>query len=138
MSALGMADIAVSILRWVSDDQPGIVEVSLVDSNGCDWRFVGKQAYFTAENLCATSPYPASGTIRCTILALETDAAGRSLARIDTENPGCAEAIDQTHIFEVQADRLDRNVPQIETVDVETVGVETVIETIIITARRRT
>ncbi len=55
MSAHGMADIAVSILRWVDDDQPGFVEFSIVDCDGRDWRFVDKLPVVTAEDLDKTS-----------------------------------------------------------------------------------
>jgi len=111
MSAHGMADIAVSILRWVADDQPGIVEFSLVDCYGKDWRFVDKLPMVTTQALDETSTYPQPGSIRCEIVSFETDETGRVLVQIDTERPWYIEAVDETHVFKVESERLDQNVP---------------------------
>jgi|GEM_PF-3706201 len=113
MSAHGIADIAVSILRWVADEpQPGLIEFNLVDSDGKDWRFIDKQAMASAVLLSAESTFPCHGSIRCEIVSFETDETGRVLAHIDTEKPWCIETVDEMHVFRVEAERLDRNVPR--------------------------
>jgi hypothetical protein len=130
MTGLGMAQIAVSILRWVDDaPQPGLIEFCLVDGSGKDWRFIDKQAIASADFLDAHAEFPRQGRIRCAILALAKDS-----ARIDTDIPWGVVSIDGTHVFEVQAERLDRNVPQLDTA---ATAAGAVIETIILTAEKR-
>ncbi len=130
MNTHGMAEIAVSILHWVNDDQPGVVEFSLVDCDGRDWRFVDKLPMVTAEYLDGTSVYPQPGSIRCKILSFGHDATGREIALIDTHKPWYVETVDKKHVFRVFADQLDRNVPQNE-------ERESVPVTIVVTATRR-
>jgi len=123
-----MADIAVSILRWVADEpQPGFVEFSIVDCDGRDWRFVDKLPVVTAEDLDKTSAYPRPGSVRCKILSFDHDAAGREIALIDTDKPWCIQTADEGHMFRVFADQLDRNVPQNE--EPERIGIETIVFT---------
>jgi len=129
MSKHGMADIAVSILRWIDDDpQPGLIEFSLVDSDGKDWRFIEKQAIASDAWLSAESPYPCAGSIRCEIASFETDSAGRDIAVIDTDRPWGIESVDGTHVFKVEAYRLDRNVPKPHETET-TYTVETIVHT---------
>jgi len=118
MSAHGIADIAVSILRWVADEpQPGLIEFNLVDSDGKDWRFIDKQAMASAVLLSAESTFPCHGSIRCEIVSFETNGSGRTLAQIDTQRPWCIESVDETHVFKVEAERLDRNVPRLDEIE---------------------
>ncbi len=132
MTAHGMADIAVSILRWVDDDpQPGIVEFSLLDNSGRDWRFVDKQAVVSPEPLDGRNAFPRPGCIRCSILSFRFDDAGHDIAEIDTGLPWGIEAVDGTHVFRVAAERLDRNVPKAG--ETETVHA---VETVVFTATR--
>lgn len=56
-----MADAIVrgQALRWVSDDQPGWVEVNLVDADGDEHRIIEKAPVLTTVAFTSASPFPA-------------------------------------------------------------------------------
>ena len=62
-----MPAIAIQILRFVDEHQPGWVECVLVDSLGDRHLFVEKAPVVSKENLSSNSSYPCSGTIDCEI-----------------------------------------------------------------------
>jgi len=82
---LQLADLAVSIVRFVEDYQPGIVACEFADAESRCHTFIGKLPYFTAEPLDASSRYPQSGAAQCLILDQWCDAEGRELVRISTD-----------------------------------------------------
>lgn len=55
-----MADaiIRAQVLRWASDDQPGWIEVGLVDADGQEHRIVEKAAVLTKQSITAESEFP--------------------------------------------------------------------------------
>lgn len=56
-----MADAIVraQALRWVSDDQPGWIEVGLVDADGQEHRIIDKVPVLTSRSITAESAFPA-------------------------------------------------------------------------------
>ncbi|MEQ7129345.1 hypothetical protein ABN034_33110 [Actinopolymorpha sp. B11F2] len=61
-----MADAIVraKALRWISDDQPGVIEVSIVDSDGREHRIIEKVPVLTSREFTSASAFPADLWIR--------------------------------------------------------------------------
>ncbi|NHA70080.1 hypothetical protein [Phycicoccus flavus] len=61
-----MADaiIRAQVLRWVSDAQPGWIEVGLVDADGQKHRIVEKAPVLTSRTITAESEFPAEFWLR--------------------------------------------------------------------------
>jgi hypothetical protein len=76
--------LAVQILRYVSDHQPGWIESKLVDADGKSHIFTDKVPIFTCADLDAKSKYPQPGEIRCEAVSESKDLQGRALITIDT------------------------------------------------------
>jgi hypothetical protein len=98
--------IDVRIVRWVSDDQPGIVECSLTDRFGQDWRFIEKLPVVSTLPLDGDSSYPSPGVIACQVVSIGRDRSGREFAEVDTGLPWGIEAVDGTTRFQVFVDEL--------------------------------
>ena len=67
-----MADAIVraQALRWVSDDQPGWIEVGLVDADGQEHRIIDKVPVLTSRSITASALWSGcvseiDGTSRC-------------------------------------------------------------------------
>jgi hypothetical protein len=98
--------VKVSITRWVENYPPGIIECSLTDTQGQNWLFILKQYDATAEDLDENSYYPQPGVIACTIIETKTDAAGREIVLIDTDQPRGIESRTEHTRFMVYRDQL--------------------------------
>ena len=80
-----MQTVAVTILRFVEEYQPGIVECELVDAHGQSHTFIGKAPYFSSLNLWWDSEYPLQGAAECKVIRrLQEAAGGRDLVQIKT------------------------------------------------------
>ena|ERR1700722_17478564 len=88
-----MPAVAVPIMRFVDDHQPGFVECQLVDAARASHIFVEKMPVVTTEVLRSTSSYPCSGAIDCLVLANWEDDRGIGLTRIDTSKPWGIESV---------------------------------------------
>ena len=56
-----MADAIVraTAIRWASDDQPAVIEVGIVDSDGQEHRIIEKVPVPTHRNITSASAFPA-------------------------------------------------------------------------------
>ncbi len=81
-----IVDLAVQIVRFVDDYQPGIVACQFVDADGRRHTLIDKAPIFSAETLDADSRYPRPGAAR-SVLKRRCDACGRELASISTADP---------------------------------------------------
>ena len=99
-------NLAVQIMRFVDDHQPGWVEFGFVDAEGRQHRFIDKIVIFTADLLDRGSAYPQSGSVRCEVLAEWRDASGRQLVRVSTSRPDGIESIDGVSEFLVPPTQL--------------------------------
>lgn len=79
-----MQAVAVTILRFVEEYQPGIVECELVDTNGRRHTFIDKAPYFSSQNLWWDSEYPLRGSTQCEVICRLLDANERLLVQIKT------------------------------------------------------
>jgi hypothetical protein len=99
--------IKVSIVRWASDDFPGIVECHLIDRFGKSWRFVEKVPVVTEQSLGSDSQYPQPGVIACQVTSRGQDGAGRETAEVDTSIPWGIASVEGASHFEVFGDQVD-------------------------------
>src|ERR1700733_6083852 len=89
-----LGELAVSLVRWVDDYQPGIVACEFVDAVGRRHTIIDKLPVFSVEDLDACSEYPREGVARCSILDVWRDAQGQELFRISTVYPDSLESTD--------------------------------------------
>ena len=80
-------DLAVQIVRFIEDYQPGIVEFEFTDAAGQPHRVIDKAPIFTTATLSGDSVYPQPGTVRCSLLRVLQDKGGRELLTISTAEP---------------------------------------------------
>ena len=78
--------LAVQILSYVSDHQPGWIEAKLVDAGGKSHIFIDKVPIFTCADLDAMTKYPQPGEICCEALFESRDPQGRVLITIETRD----------------------------------------------------
>jgi hypothetical protein len=82
-----LGQLAVQIVRFVDDAQPGWVACELVDAHSRTHTFIDKVPIFTVMMLDAASVYPQPGSVGCEIVARWKDASGGELLRISTAKP---------------------------------------------------
>jgi hypothetical protein len=82
-----MPALTVQIIRFVDGHFPGFVECVFEDADGATHVFVEKVPVVSRQELLATTSYPRAGTLDCERESVWKDAAGRSLARINTGRP---------------------------------------------------
>ena len=99
-------NLAVEIVRYVSDDQPGWVACKFSDVEGNRHTIVDKVPVLSAETLDASSPYPRPGFVGCTVLKEWRDSNGRDLARVSTETPCWIESTEGLTEFVVLSSQL--------------------------------
>jgi hypothetical protein len=87
-------ELAVRIVRFIDDYQPGIVECEFNDADGHRHTLRDKVPIFTTELLDAHTSYPQPGTARCTALRVWQDSLGRGLITISTAAPFSIESIE--------------------------------------------
>ena len=80
-------DLAVEIVRFVDDWQPGIVAGEFVHADGYHHTIIEKAPVLSIENLDADSSYPRPGSARCVVLNRWRDTGERDLVRISTADP---------------------------------------------------
>jgi hypothetical protein len=82
-----MYNLAVKIVRFVDDHQPGWVASEFVDAEGRRHSVVDKVPVLGFDYLDASSKYPQSSSARCEVLERWRDGLGRELARISLASP---------------------------------------------------
>ena len=102
-----MLEVNVSIVRFVEEHQPNIIEARLRDALDRERVFVDKCVIFTADDLDENSPYPQPGAIACEVVKREYDAQGREVVTVDTETPWHVEDISGGTRFMVFAHQLN-------------------------------
>lgn len=75
--------VVISVSRYVSDDQPGIIECELCDAYGHLWTFIDKQSAVGRSDLDAETVYPQPGHILCKVVGRTKDASERDLIEIE-------------------------------------------------------
>jgi hypothetical protein len=92
----------VTIVGWYENHPPGIVECSLIDCRGKDWRLALKYYDTTKEEIGPDSGYPLPGSVPCLILerGLSESAEGTVKIELDVPLQNLSEnGIDQFEIF---------------------------------------
>jgi hypothetical protein len=98
-----MYDLAVQIVRFADNNQPGWVECVFVDANGRRHSIIEKVPVVTVEDLDADSEYPRRGTVRCEVLKRYQDEKDRELVHISTARPWSIESTEGAFEFTVPA-----------------------------------
>jgi hypothetical protein len=87
MNDVSAGKVRVKIASWYENYPPGIVECSLIDRFGKDWRLAIKQYDVTDADLFPESKYPLDGSISCKVLKQLLDAQGRAIVEIELDIP---------------------------------------------------
>ncbi len=98
--------IKITIVGWRENYPPGIIECSLSDRFGKDWRLAVKQYDATTTDLWPESEYPLPGALSCIILARDKDQNGRETVEIELDIPLQNLTEDGVDRFGVFADQL--------------------------------
>jgi hypothetical protein len=102
-----MLHLRAKAIRWVADDPfPGLVEVSMTDAHGTDWRFVDKAPVFSVDALTAETTYPVDVIIACAEVQGATDPDGHELVVVSTATPWGLQTSDGWTRFEVSRTQL--------------------------------
>lgn len=98
--------LAVQIVEFVDEHEPGIVACVFTDAAGVERRFIDKVPIFTLEYLDAASPYPQEGAVRCTVLREWRDESGKKLVQVSTSIPDDVQDTNGVSEFVVLATQL--------------------------------
>ena len=101
-----LAQLAVRIVRFVDDAQPGFVACEFEDADGRLHTLIDKVPIFTSLMLDATSVYPQIGVVRCETLARWKDARARELVRVSTVKPDGIESTEGLSEFVVLSSQV--------------------------------
>jgi hypothetical protein len=102
-----LAELAVEIVRFVDDCQPGIVASEFIDAGGRRHTFIDKIPAFSADfTLDSNSNYPQRGAVRCTVLNRGSEVQGRELVSISTAEPDGVESTEELAEFVVFGTQL--------------------------------
>ena len=101
-----MFEVAVEIIRYADDSQPGWVECRLRDAFEKEWFFVEKVPVVSMEYLDRASSYPKPGTIACQVVSRRELDDGRELVLIDTQHPWGVSSTTGEDRFEVEAGQI--------------------------------
>jgi hypothetical protein len=99
-------ELAVQIMRFVDDPQPGVVAAEFVDAVGRRHTLIDKIHLFSEAMLDASSAYPQPGAVRCEVLLRKQDAQKREIVRITTLRPDSVESTEGLSEFEVLPPQL--------------------------------
>jgi len=83
-STAEFVDLAVQIVRFVDDHNPGFVESEFVDADGRRHVLMDKAPIFTNEDLDRESQYPQADAVQCRAVRFWRDASGRELVAVKT------------------------------------------------------
>ena len=103
-----MPALAVDIVRFVDEHQPGFVECRLLDAQGHTHCFIEKVPVVSTENLSSSSTYPRPGTIACQIVQRSMDGS-RQLLKVNTELPWHVESTTGATEFVVALAQVEQN-----------------------------
>jgi hypothetical protein len=101
-----LGELALEIVKWVDDYQPGIVACEFVDAQTRRHTLIGKVPIFSTEDLDASSTYPRRGALRCTVLNRWKNADGQELVRISISEPDGEESTEELQEFVVSSDQV--------------------------------
>jgi hypothetical protein len=98
--------LAVQIVRFVDEAQPGVVAGEFEDPDGRRHTLIDKVSILADKMLDATSIYPRAGNARCEILDRWKDARARDLVRVSTAKPDGIESTEGLSEFVVLSSKV--------------------------------
>lgn len=96
-----MIGIKVKITRFISNDQPGVVECKFKDAWDKEFKIEEKIPVVTTSQLNENSKYPQDGVVACEMIKEWEDKEGRKLVTIDIDKPWAIETIDGLTQFDI-------------------------------------
>ena len=93
--------IQVTINKFISNDQPGLVECSFTDAWGKLHLIQDKLPVFTELDIDANSQYPQKGVVGCEIIKKLEDQNGKSVYTVDTSKPWDVSSIEGLTTFDL-------------------------------------
>jgi hypothetical protein len=102
-----MTSVRVTIVAFIDEYQPGIVECCLMDVRGRTWKFHEKIPVVSAKDLWTDSEYPQPGSFECRVLESKRDPSGRQILTIET-----IECLEGSTVFDVFAEQLEDSTDQ--------------------------
>ena len=103
--------IEVTIVRFVEEHQPGIVECVFEDASGQAHGIVDKCWMLTEQSLWSDSAYPVQGSVQCRVLKLRKDHLDRKLALITIAEPDHLETTEDKTEFILFASKVSDEPP---------------------------
>jgi hypothetical protein len=101
-----MKALKITITKFISNYQPGIVECKFHDAWNKEFIIHEKVPVVTLNDLYEDSKYPQDGIVACEIIREWNDKDGRVIIKITTEKPWGVETIDRLTEFEVLEEQL--------------------------------
>jgi hypothetical protein len=102
-----MAYLAVTVIEYVDNSQPGWVRAIFKDINGKEWSIVDKTVYLEGyESLDADTIYPQPDWIDCQIISERFDSVKGRIFTIDISIAFALETEDGQTRFEVFSDQI--------------------------------
>ena len=93
-------------IRWISDEQPGIIEVVLTDVGGLDMDIHRQGAGVQCGCAIGREPLSSSGQIGCVIVNEHAEGHGPDAVVISTAEPWDVDSTDGQHEFVVRRSQL--------------------------------
>jgi hypothetical protein len=93
--------LRAQIVRWVSDDQPGVIECRFRDRFGKEWSIITKLPIVSDADIWRDSEFPQPAFVACEVVSRSLDNAGVEFAEITTSVPWGIEATDGSANFQV-------------------------------------
>ncbi len=104
--------LPVSIIRFVDETQPGVVECEFTDARNRKHAVIDKIPMFSELDLWTDSAYPQAGAARCQVLESFTDESGLALVRITIDSPDHLETVDGEREFVVAKSQITEDTPR--------------------------
>jgi hypothetical protein len=80
-----MSAVKITILKYVKDDFPGIVECSLTDAHEKEWVFQEKAPVVSSQDLDSQTSYPQIGEMSCKVISRHKDSVGKEIITIQLD-----------------------------------------------------
>lgn len=101
-----MLAIKASIIKYISNDQPGFVECAFKDAWGKEHIVHEKVPIVTDKDLHFDSNYPQDAVLNCEVIKEIEDKDGRKIILVTTAKPWGIETIEGLEEFELLEDQI--------------------------------
>ena len=103
-----MNSLAIEVVEWVSDSQPGFVRAVLRDAHGNEWWITEKVPVISRDDLSNDSDFPVAASIACRVIDRSRSKTGDGIATISIDPWGIESECGRNE-FEVLVSQLANN-----------------------------